>query len=1050
MEARLGGENHQLFGVGPSDMNGLGKKSLEWDLNDWNWDGDRFLASPLNATPSDCRSKQLSQVLMARGLSNNSSSCSEETELAIVGKGKGALEKRRRLGAVGDDEPNDEVGSFSLKLGGNAYPVVEADLANWEGQNGKRTKLQGASANHPICQVEGCGADLIVAKDYHRRHKVCEMHAKARSAVVANAVQRFCQQCSRFHLLQEFDDGKRSCRRRLAGHNKRRRKTHPEASVSGNCLTDDRASSYLLISLLRILTNLHTDDSDKSKDQDLLSHILRNLASFAGSFDSRNLSGLLQATQDAQRVGTASAMSSEPANSLRSNGVTLQESSRPLCGPSTVTCMNGTQIPSMRPSDQSLSIAVATVDTPVNRNIMEGSFVEARPPVGSETSALVPGKDALSTKTTATATATALCSFPEMVPAGPISERVQLKDFDLNNTYDDAEECIKRCEQLVIPATMETGSPNCISWMVPDSLHSSPPQTSGNSEPISTQSLSSSNGDAQSRTDRIVFKLFGKDPSDFPIGLRAQVLDWLSHSPTDMESYIRPGCIILTIYLCLPELAWKELCRDLSSGLHKLLQISGDDFWRSGWIYARVQHQIAFLYNGQVVLDTPLLLKSPRYLDILCISPIAVPTATRANFKVKGFGIAQSTVRILCAFEGKYLAQERSQALVEGRDDGRENGGSQCISFSCSLPNASGRGFIEIEDHGLSSIFFPFLVAEEDVCSEIRMLEKAIDVYSSDVCLQEQLDVMNARNLAIDFLHEMGWFLRRSQLISRVKDVGSRSNSFPLSRFWWLMTFAVDREWSAVVKKLLDLLFQGNVDLGNVSPSGLLSSSDLLHSAVRKKCKSIVELLLRYTPTSALKGTSDCSLLFRPDMLGPLNITPLHIAAASSGAENILDALTNDPGQLGIKAWRSARDSTGFTPEDYARARGYESYLQLVQKKINWHFEKGQVVLDIPGTSLAPDSSHKQVDGFLSSKLTGFHIEKNKVKPTSRPYCKLCDQQLTCHSPVSRSLLYRPVMLSMVGIAAVCVCVGLLLKSPPLVLYLNHPFRWESLGCGSM
>ncbi|KAJ0978690.1 hypothetical protein J5N97_014164 [Dioscorea zingiberensis] len=804
MEARLGGENHQLFGVGPSDMNGLGKKSLEWDLNDWNWDGDRFLASPLNATPSDCRSKQLSQVLMARGLSNNSSSCSEETELAIVGKGKGALEKRRRLGAVGDDEPNDEVGSFSLKLGGNAYPVVEADLANWEGQNGKRTKLQGASANHPICQVEGCGADLIVA----------------------------------FHLLQEFDDGKRSCRRRLAGHNKRRRKTHPEASVSGNCLTDDRASSYLLISLLRILTNLH-------------------------------------------------------------------------------------------------------------------------------------------------------------------------------------KECIKRCEQLVIPATMETGSPNCISWMVPDSLHSSPPQTSGNSEPISTQSLSSSNGDAQSRTDRIVFKLFGKDPSDFPIGLRAQVLDWLSHSPTDMESYIRPGCIILTIYLCLPELAWKE-------------------------------HQIAFLYNGQVVLDTPLLLKSPRYLDILCISPIAVPTATRANFKVKGFGIAQSTVRILCAFEGKYLAQERSQALVEGRDDGRENGGSQCISFSCSLPNASGRGFIEIEDHGLSSIFFPFLVAEEDVCSEIRMLEKAIDVYSSDVCLQEQLDVMNARNLAIDFLHEMGWFLRRSQLISRVKDVGSRSNSFPLSRFWWLMTFAVDREWSAVVKKLLDLLFQGNVDLGNVSPSGLLSSSDLLHSAVRKKCKSIVELLLRYTPTSALKGTSDCSLLFRPDMLGPLNITPLHIAAASSGADNILDALTNDPGQLGIKAWRSARDSTGFTPEDYARARGYESYLQLVQKKINWHFEKGQVVLDIPGTSLAPDSSHKQVDGFLSSKLTGFHIEKNKVKPTSRPYCKLCDQQLTCHSPVSRSLLYRPVMLSMVGIAAVCVCVGLLLKSPPLVLYLNHPFRWESLGCGSM
>lgn len=32
----------------------------------------------------------------------------------------------------------------------------------------------------------------------------------------------------RFHLLAEFDNGKRSCRKRLAGHNERRRKPQPE------------------------------------------------------------------------------------------------------------------------------------------------------------------------------------------------------------------------------------------------------------------------------------------------------------------------------------------------------------------------------------------------------------------------------------------------------------------------------------------------------------------------------------------------------------------------------------------------------------------------------------------------------------------------------------------------------------------------------------------------------------------------------------------------------------------------------------------------------
>lgn len=61
----------------------------------------------------------------------------------------------------------------------------------------------------------------------------------------------------RFHVLQEFDEGKRSCRRRLAGHNKRRRKTNPDAGANGNPLKDDQTSSYLLISLLRILSNMH-------------------------------------------------------------------------------------------------------------------------------------------------------------------------------------------------------------------------------------------------------------------------------------------------------------------------------------------------------------------------------------------------------------------------------------------------------------------------------------------------------------------------------------------------------------------------------------------------------------------------------------------------------------------------------------------------------------------------------------------------------------------------------------------------------------------------
>ncbi|KAG5037368.1 hypothetical protein JHK86_018208 [Glycine max] len=77
----------------------------------------------------------------------------------------------------------------------------------------------------PRCQVEGCHVALVNAKEYHRRHRVCDMHSKAPKAVVLGLEQRFCQQCSRFHVVSEFDDSKRSCRRRLAGHNERRRKS---------------------------------------------------------------------------------------------------------------------------------------------------------------------------------------------------------------------------------------------------------------------------------------------------------------------------------------------------------------------------------------------------------------------------------------------------------------------------------------------------------------------------------------------------------------------------------------------------------------------------------------------------------------------------------------------------------------------------------------------------------------------------------------------------------------------------------------------------------
>ncbi|XP_020589540.1 squamosa promoter-binding-like protein 3 [Phalaenopsis equestris] len=160
-----------------------------------------------------------------------------------------------------DRTPSDTQRSSKYKASAAAYAsVATAENGDLEGDEEAEERIQPPSiqppmirgrgggggaaggAAYPICQAEKCTADLTEAKRYHRRHKVCEAHAKAAAVIVAGLRQRFCQQCSRFHELPEFDEAKRSCRRRLAGHNERRRKSTSESQVEGSsrCMRADQ------------------------------------------------------------------------------------------------------------------------------------------------------------------------------------------------------------------------------------------------------------------------------------------------------------------------------------------------------------------------------------------------------------------------------------------------------------------------------------------------------------------------------------------------------------------------------------------------------------------------------------------------------------------------------------------------------------------------------------------------------------------------------------------------------------------------------------------
>ena len=167
------------------------KSSQCWDGFSFMVDSDIDNGSYKEKLSNGCRKDLLHRKRQIdRGLDHKNEKDITDVEVCA------AEEERRKQSVFTDDSPthgisssNEEASTFSLKLCTDSID----DIA----RNTKRIRPSSPSSQHPVCQVDDCNADLTQAKDYHRRHKVCELHSKAPHSFVQRKMQRFCQQCSR-------------------------------------------------------------------------------------------------------------------------------------------------------------------------------------------------------------------------------------------------------------------------------------------------------------------------------------------------------------------------------------------------------------------------------------------------------------------------------------------------------------------------------------------------------------------------------------------------------------------------------------------------------------------------------------------------------------------------------------------------------------------------------------------------------------------------------------------------------------------------------------
>ena len=782
-------------------------------------------------------------------------------------------------------------------------------------------------------------------KEYHARYKICEQHLRASLVINRGREQRFCQQCGKFHNIEEFDGDKRSCRARLEKHNVRRRRQREMQHMLRTSGRIDEAAlrrkygmteAELAPKIQKLHRQMKLPNNATNSNSSGCQSISGQSSGSAGNYSSMPVPGLPGITQaDLDLLGDGfledvlgpGGLASVHASDQHGNAATSFLSIDPT------TVMN---------LDDMAVLEELTKEFGLNPN--DAAFAAASNAGDPNGAAAAAGQTGHTLPTSPFMTAAGMTTLPEhigqdmstAVPT-PFSQAQQSVAFPfLSNATTAfmanpgvmaaaAAVAEKELQQQQAPRqpsfgprTVTTGVSGLPPYLQANGVTTGHNQVRSSSSSDTTSVLEEAlnllvydhtqvHYAADERLLRLSAKLFGCTPTDLPADLKASLKDMLAVD--SMEGYMRPGCVHLEVNTMVSSNGQASVTEGgMHGAVERFLQSSAGSTSAAHTLVMQLGDKLAMVQDGKLLYVVDTAGASRLMPSIAAVRPLAVTSPSRGGsviLSIWGYNLGREGDVVLARSQGRHL-----QVDVVGEPEERpEWQGLQRLEVRVKGPCHPGTLQVEVMRGAYASAARAVLVAPTpEVAGEIATLEATPDIGEVDALIYELgalVETTSSRNpaaLATAGPVKVGYASRR------------------------LLPFIIQRKWPALAGLALSACV-----LDGTSPSEAMASSDvhsvgttgmaLLQLAVRTQSADMVTLLLNWGRS---KGHE-----FKATTPGRRGLSAIHLAALISDG-GLIAALLTAACPDALHGWEGARAEDGSSPLGLATQFGTLSDLERV------------------------------------------------------------------------------------------------------------------------